>query len=90
MAFGAESFDLFLVRIPLPQWVCEEIEKEPDLAYSDRFGRRNQEYISLGCDVLPVLRGRSPIQAYSDFMRNFRDTFREFLGDIITVSCYYF
>ncbi|XXG90074.1 hypothetical protein AAC387_Pa12g1921 [Persea americana] len=70
--------------IPLPQWVCEEIDKDPDLAYSDRFGRRNQEYISLGCDVLPVLRGRSPIQAYSDFMRNFRDTFREFLGDIIT------
>ncbi|KAK9266522.1 hypothetical protein L1049_021533 [Liquidambar formosana] len=70
--------------IPLPQWVCEEIDKDPDLAYSDRFGRRNMEYISLGCDILPVLRGRSPIQAYTDFMRNFRDTFRPFLGVIIT------
>lgn len=70
--------------IPLPQWVCEEIDRDPDLAYSDRFGRRNMEYISLGCDFLPVLRGRSPIQAYSDFMRNFRDTFRSFLGVIIT------
>ncbi|XP_040986739.1 beta-amylase 1, chloroplastic-like [Juglans microcarpa x Juglans regia] len=70
--------------IPLPLWVVEEIDKDPDLAYSDRFGRRNMEYISLGCDILPVLRGRSPIQAYTDFMRNFRETFRPFLGVIIT------
>ncbi|KAF8413361.1 hypothetical protein HHK36_001342 [Tetracentron sinense] len=70
--------------IPLPDWVHEEMDKDPNLAYTDRFGRRNQEYISLGCDNLPVLKGRSPIQAYSDFMRNFRDTFREFLGVIIT------
>ncbi|KAH7550088.1 hypothetical protein JRO89_XS13G0133200 [Xanthoceras sorbifolium] len=71
-------------KIPLPLWVLEEIDRDPDLAYSDRFGRRNMEYISLGCDILPVLRGRSPIQAYTDLMRNFRDTFRPFLGVIIT------
>jgi len=65
--------------------VLEAIDKDPDLVYSDRFGRRNMEYISLGCDILPVLRGRSPIQAYTDFMRNFRDTFRPFLGVVITV-----
>lgn len=62
------------------------MDKEPDLAYSDKYGRRNKEYISLGCDMLPFLRGRTPIQAYSDFMRSFRDTFRDFLGVIITVS----
>ncbi|XVE64646.1 hypothetical protein DITRI_Ditri07aG0117300 [Diplodiscus trichospermus] len=70
--------------ISLPHWVLEEIQKNPDLAYADRFGRKNMEYISLGCDILPVLRGRSPIQAYADFMRNFRDTFRPLLGVIIT------
>ncbi|WOL09332.1 beta-amylase 3, chloroplastic-like [Canna indica] len=70
--------------IPLPRWVLEEMDKEPDLAFSDRFGRRNKEYISLGCDVLPILRGRTPIQAYSDLMRSFRDTFRDFLGAVIT------
>uniref|UniRef100_A0A803PP18 Beta-amylase n=1 Tax=Cannabis sativa TaxID=3483 RepID=A0A803PP18_CANSA len=70
--------------IPLPLWVLEEIDKNPDLVYSDRFGRKNMEYISLGCDVLPVLSGRSPIQAYTDFMTNFRDAFRPFLGAIIT------
>ncbi|KAK7399078.1 hypothetical protein VNO78_10253 [Psophocarpus tetragonolobus] len=70
--------------IPLPLWVLDEIQKDLELTYCDRFGRRNIEYISLGCDILPVLRGRSPIQAYADFMRNFRDTFRTLLGVIIT------
>ncbi|KAL9242732.1 hypothetical protein vseg_016703 [Gypsophila vaccaria] len=66
--------------IPLPPWVLEEISKNPDLVYTDKSGRRNPEYISLGCDSLPVLRGRTPIQVYSDFMRNFRDRFRDYLG----------
>lgn len=83
---GSKASSFVSCRVPLPQWVLEEIDKDPDLAYSDRFGRRNMEYISLGCDILPVLRGRSPIQAYTDFMRNFRDTFRPLLGAIITVS----
>ncbi|XP_078429072.1 beta-amylase 3, chloroplastic-like [Wolffia australiana] len=68
----------------LPRWVLEEMELNPDLQYSDRFGRRSKEYISLGCDMFPVLKGRTPIQAYSDFMRNFRDTFKSSLGVIIT------
>ncbi|KAL4329628.1 hypothetical protein AHAS_Ahas13G0319100 [Arachis hypogaea] len=71
-------------QIPLPLWVLDEINKDPELAYSDRFGRRNIEYISLGCDTLPVLRGRTPIQAYADFMRDFRETFRPSLGLTIT------
>ncbi|KAJ6393480.1 hypothetical protein OIU77_022852 [Salix suchowensis] len=70
--------------ISLPQWVLEEIDKDPDIAYTDRFGRRNMEYISLGCDMFPVLKGRSPLQAYSDFMMNFRDSFRSLLGVVIT------
>ena len=57
----------------------------PDLSYTDRYRRRNKEYISLGCDVLPLLKGRSPMQAYSDFMRSFRDTFKDYLGAIVTV-----
>ncbi|KAK9667925.1 hypothetical protein RND81_13G021100 [Saponaria officinalis] len=69
--------------IPLPPWVLEEMSKNPDLVYTDKSGRRNPEYVSLGCDSLPVLRGRTPIQVYSDFMRNFRDRFREHLGTAI-------
>ncbi|KAG8382458.1 hypothetical protein BUALT_Bualt05G0079300 [Buddleja alternifolia] len=69
--------------IPLPPWVLEEISKNPDLVYTDRSGRRNPEYISLGCDSLPVLRGRTPVQVYSDYMRSFRERFKEYLGDVI-------
>nr|WEV03866.1 beta-amylase 1 [Paeonia suffruticosa] len=69
--------------IPLPKWVGEEMNKDPDLAYTDQWGRRNFEYLSLGCDNLPVLNGRSPVQCYADFMRSFRDNFQHLLGDTI-------
>ncbi|KAI3918589.1 hypothetical protein MKX01_041909 [Papaver californicum] len=69
--------------IPLPPWVLEEISKNPDLVYTDKSGRRNPEYISLGCDSLPVLKGRTPIQVYSDFIRSFRETFSDYLGGVI-------
>ncbi|GAA0159580.1 hypothetical protein LIER_16322 [Lithospermum erythrorhizon] len=69
--------------IPLPPWVLEEISKNPDLVYTDRSGRRNPEYISLGCDLLPVLRGRTPIQVYTDFMRSFSERFKDYLGSVI-------
>ncbi|CAM8877801.1 unnamed protein product [Rhodiola kirilowii] len=69
--------------IPLPPWVLEEISKNPDLVYTDRSGRRNPEYISLGCDALPILRGRTPIQVYADYMRSFRDRFKDYLGGVI-------
>lgn len=75
-------------RIPLPRWVVEEMEKDPDLAYTDQWGRRNFEYVSLGCDTLPVLKGRTPVQCYADFMRAFRDTFEHLLGDTIVVRLF--
>ncbi|KAL5231165.1 hypothetical protein ABZP36_029941 [Zizania latifolia] len=70
-------------NIPLPGWVLEEVSSNPDMVYTDRSGRRNPEYISLGGDALPVLKGRTPIQVYSDYMRSFRDRFRDYLGNVI-------
>ncbi|TYG54940.1 hypothetical protein ES288_D09G231700v1 [Gossypium darwinii] len=58
-------------------------QQNPDLIYTDRSGQRNPEYISLGCDSLPVLRGRTPIQVYTDYMRSFRERFRDYLGRVI-------
>ncbi|KAK9052989.1 hypothetical protein SSX86_029619 [Deinandra increscens subsp. villosa] len=69
--------------IPLPPWVLEEISGNPDLVYTDKSGRRNPEYISLGCDSLPVLRGRTPIQVYSDYMAAFQQRFNNYLGNVI-------
>eukprot|EP00252_Welwitschia_mirabilis_P005605 TRINITY_DN16081_c0_g1_i1.p1 TRINITY_DN16081_c0_g1~~TRINITY_DN16081_c0_g1_i1.p1 ORF type:complete len:628 (+),score=55.99 TRINITY_DN16081_c0_g1_i1:62-1945(+) len=70
--------------IPLPDWVNQEIRLNPELAYRDKGGTRSTEYISLGCDMLPVLKGRSPIQVYSDFMRDFKETFSIVFGETIT------
>ncbi|KAG2408444.1 Beta-amylase 3 [Vigna angularis] len=70
-------------HVPLPPWVQEEISKNPDLVYTDRSGRRNPEYISLGCDSVPILRGRTPLQVYADYMRSFRDRFGDYLGSVI-------
>lgn len=69
--------------IPLPPWVLEETRRDPDIVYTDRSGRHNPEYISLGCDTLPVLMGRTPIQVYSDYMRSFKDRFNCYLGQLI-------
>ncbi|XP_020696744.1 beta-amylase 3, chloroplastic [Dendrobium catenatum] len=70
-------------NVPLPPWVIEEMNQNPDIMYTDQSGRRNPEYISLGCDTLPVLRGRTPIQVYSEYMQSFRDKFKDYLGNVI-------
>jgi hypothetical protein len=79
------GFSLIVCSIPLPPWVLEEMSNNPDIVYTDRSGRRNPEYISLGCDTLPVLKGRTPIQVYADYMRSFRDRFQDYLGNVIAV-----
>ncbi|OEL14559.1 Beta-amylase 1, chloroplastic [Dichanthelium oligosanthes] len=71
------------VNIPLPRWTVEEMEKDQDLCYTDQWGRRNFEYVSLGCDAMPVLKGRTPVECYTDFMRAFRDHFADYLGNTI-------
>lgn len=52
-------------------------EGDPDIFFADRprEGRgpqRNREYISFFADDVPVLRGRTPMQCYTDFMTAFR------------------
>ncbi|KAL8474388.1 hypothetical protein ACS0TY_031018 [Phlomoides rotata] len=67
------------VNIPLPEWVIDE---DPDVFYTDRSGNRDQEYLSLGVDNLPLFRGgRTPIQMYRDLVISFRDNMSDFLED---------
>ncbi|KAA8544841.1 hypothetical protein F0562_019625 [Nyssa sinensis] len=80
---GHMKSELEWLAPPLHPWVLEEISKNPDLVYTNRAGRRNPEYISLGCDSLPVLSARTPIQVYSDYMRSFQGRFKNYLGDVI-------
>ncbi|PNX81319.1 beta-amylase-like protein, partial [Trifolium pratense] len=50
------------VFIPLPKWVLEVGESNPDIFYTNRSGLRNKECISLGVDNKPFFNGRTPVQ----------------------------
>ncbi|GAA0165279.1 hypothetical protein LIER_39948 [Lithospermum erythrorhizon] len=67
------------VCIPLPDWVAEIGRSNPDIFFTDRVGRRNQECLSWGIDKERVLRGRTAIEVYFDYMRSFRVEFDEFV-----------
>ncbi|KAI4328785.1 hypothetical protein L6164_021115 [Bauhinia variegata] len=69
------------VCIPLPHWVAEIGRNHPDIFFTDREGRRNPECLSWGIDRERVLRGRTAIEVYFDFMRSFRVEFDEYFED---------
>ncbi|KAM3218573.1 beta-amylase 7 [Capsicum annuum] len=69
------------VCIPLPHWVSEIGRSNPDIYFTDRAGRRNPECLSWGIDKERVLRGRTAVEVYFDYMRSFRVGFDEFFED---------
>ncbi|GMH22825.1 hypothetical protein Nepgr_024668 [Nepenthes gracilis] len=69
---GGDSGNVF---ISLPQWVLEIGKDNPDIFFTDREGRRNTECLSWGIDKERVLRGRTCVEVYLDFMRSFRTEF---------------
>ncbi|KAL9348324.1 hypothetical protein Peur_059690 [Populus x canadensis] len=69
------------VCIPLPNWVAETGRSNPDIFFTDREGRHNPECLSWGIDKERVLRGRTAIEVYFDYMRSFRSEFDEFFED---------
>lgn len=48
--------------IPLPEWVRKEGESNPDIFFTNRDFKRNEEYLSFGIDNEPVLNGRSAVE----------------------------
>ncbi|KAK4418631.1 Beta-amylase 2, chloroplastic [Sesamum alatum] len=69
------------VHIPLPHWVIEIGSKDPDIFFTDKEGRRNQECLTWGIDAERVLRDRTAIEVYFDYMRSFRVEFEDFFKD---------
>jgi Glycosyl hydrolase family 14 len=76
-------------EVPLPAWVVAAGERDPDIFFTDRPreltpGQRNRECISLFAAEEPgLLKGRSAMQCYVDFMRSFREEFKTELGSLI-------
>ncbi|XP_024364731.1 beta-amylase 2, chloroplastic isoform X2 [Physcomitrium patens] len=67
--------------IPLPQWVREVGKENPDIFFTNRKNKRNPECLTWGVDEEPVLRGRTGLEVYRDFMENFRQEMTEFFHD---------
>lgn len=67
------------VNIPLPQWVLDIGESDPDIFYTNRTGNRNKEYLTIGADNQPLFGGRTAVEIYSDYMQSFRDNMSDFL-----------
>ncbi|KAK3028443.1 hypothetical protein RJ639_039035 [Escallonia herrerae] len=73
------------VNIPLPKWVLDVGEKDPDIFYTNRAGTRDIEYLTLGVDNLPLFSGRTAMEIYSDYMKSFRENMADFLeAELIT------
>lgn len=68
-------------KIPLPKWVLEIGERNPDIFYTDKAGHRNRECLSLGCDEVPLFWGRTPVLMYRDFINAFADKFQHLFGE---------
>lgn len=71
-------------HIPLPTWVLEAMDEDPDLMFTDRWGYRNPECISLFAHDSPTVAGRTPIECYRDFMASFKNALGEELGTTVT------
>nr|DAD47367.1 TPA_asm: hypothetical protein HUJ06_017304 [Nelumbo nucifera] len=56
------------VCIPLPHWVAEIGRNNPDIFFTDREGRRNPECLSWGIDKERVLRGRTAVECYDQYL----------------------
>lgn len=76
-------------KVPLPEWVLNVGDENPDIFYTDRQGFRNREYLSLGCDEERVFWGRTPVEMYRDFVDAFVSNFSSLIGGSVCVhgSC---
>ncbi|CAN6571636.1 unnamed protein product [Malus baccata var. baccata] len=77
-----------VVTIPIPKWVLEIGESDPDIFYTNLKGNRNPEYLTLGVDNLRLFDGRTAVEIYSDYMKSFRENMSDFLetGLIIDIE----
>jgi beta-amylase len=75
-----------VVTIPIPQWVLDIGESDPDIFYTNRSGTRDKEYLTVGVDNKPIFHGRTAIEIYSDYMKSFRENMSEFLKSELIID----
>ncbi|KAK9161458.1 hypothetical protein Syun_007799 [Stephania yunnanensis] len=71
-------------KIPLPPWVSQIGQAQPDIFFADRSGERHTNCLSLAVDDLPLLNGKTPLRVYEEFLESFKSAFSSFLSSTIT------
>ena len=72
--------------IPLPKWVLQVGQNNPDIFYTDQNGHRDREYLSLGVDNVAIFpsgtpgKNRTAVDMYSDYMSSFMQTMSPFIS----------
>lgn len=66
-------------NIPIPSWV----RSVSNAWYRDINGNEVKEYVSLAVDKDSILSGRTPIQAYKDFMTAFKNAMGSRMGSVV-------
>ena len=69
------------VTIPIPKWVLDIGDQNPQIFFTDKTGSRNPECLTWGVDKERVLHGRNALEVYYDYMRSFRQQFRAYFDD---------
>lgn len=65
------------VHIPLPLWITEIGQRNPDIFFTDRDGRQNPECLTWGVDKERVLRCRTAVEVvYSSILFGVRGIFK--------------
>ncbi|KAG0453258.1 hypothetical protein HPP92_025922 [Vanilla planifolia] len=73
--YGGKESDHIVIS--LPKWILEIGQDNQDIFFTDREGRRSTECLSWGIDKERVLKGRTGVEVYFDFMRSFRMEFND-------------
>ncbi|OWM72278.1 hypothetical protein CDL15_Pgr018163 [Punica granatum] len=73
--------DPMAMPVSLPQWVLEIGKENQDIFFTDQGGMRNTECLTWGIDKERVLRGRTGIEVYFDFMRSLRTEFDDLFNE---------
>ncbi|KAG6486343.1 inactive beta-amylase 9-like [Zingiber officinale] len=71
-------------QFPLPQLVERAVAADPDILFTDRSGGRHRECLSFAVDELPVLDGKTPLEAFEEFFQSFRVAFTDLMNSTIT------
>eukprot|EP00892_Ulva_mutabilis_P000606 jgi/Ulvmu1/10546/UM064_0084.1 len=68
-------------QVSLPAWVLEVGTDNPDIFFADQLHDHSLDCLSIGVDEVPLLKGRTALDCYFDFMNSFHHRFEHLYAD---------